>query len=155
MYIHFEGIPGECKDKGFEKYSVVLGYRIQTSSVSGEIALQNGQQGQTSAKPNISGLEVLLQPDTTTPDLWLRLLEGDPIKKVRFVVANQATKKRVNLIEWELEEVTIVDFKEEGRGTTLTENVVLNFNRFKRTHRTLNNDENNVSGWDLGKNEKL
>ena len=155
MFIKITGVDGEAKDDKHKKEIDVLAWSWGMSN-SGSAHMGGGAGA---GKVNIQDLSFTKYVDSATPKLMLACCNGTHYGEVNMVV-RKAGGTAVEYIKIKLEEVLITSVTTGGSGCEdrLTENVTLNFAKFKLDYTPQN--EMGTAGtaipvsWDIAANVK-
>ena len=155
MFIKFDGVKGESKDDKHMEDVDIMAWSWGMSN-SGN-AQQGGGAG--AGKVNVQDLSFTKYVDKSSPNLMLACCQGTHYKTVDLVV-RKAGGNPVEYIKIKLEEVIITSISTGGSGgeEKLTENVTLNFAKFKFDYTP--QDDTGKAGtaipasWDIAANKK-
>ena len=155
MFIKIDGVDGESKDSKHTKEIDVLAWSWGMSN-SGSAHMGGGAG---SGKVNVQDLSFTKWVDSATPKLMLACCDGTHYDTVNLTV-RKAGGSPVEFIKIKLEEVIISSISTGGSGgeDKLTENVVLNFAKFKFDY-TPQDDKGKAgtaipASWDIAANVK-
>jgi type VI secretion system secreted protein Hcp len=156
MFIKIDGIKGEAQDKAHVAEIDVLawswgGSQSGTAHVGG---------GQGSGKVNVQDLSFTKYVDSASCALFFKMCKGEHIKDASLVVRKAAGDKPLEYLKLKMEDIIVTNVSTGGSGgeDRLTENVSLNFSKFKMEYFV--QDEKGVGksagevGWDIAANTK-
>ncbi|HEY1789648.1 MAG TPA: type VI secretion system tube protein Hcp [Verrucomicrobiae bacterium] len=155
MFVKIDGVDGESKDSKHTKEMDILAW---SWGMSNSGSAQSGGGG-GSGKVNVQDLSFTKYVDSATPKLMLACCNGTHYDEVDMVV-RKSGGTAVEYIKIKLEEVLITSISTGGSGgeDKLTENVTLNFAKFKFDY-TPQDDKGKAgtaipASWDIAANIK-
>ena len=156
MFIKIKGIEGESRDDKHKKEIDVLAWSWGLSQ-SGSAHMGGGAGA---GKVNVQDLSFTKYTDSATHALVLACCNGEHIEEAVFVV-RKAGKEPLDYIKLTLTEVIVASVSTGGSGgeDRLTENVTLNFAKFKLEYTPQKadgtGDAAKTAGWDIAENKKV
>ena len=156
MFIKIKGIEGESRDDKHKKEIDVLAWSWGLSQ-SGSAHMGGGAGA---GKVNVQDLSFTKYTDSATHALVLACCNGEHIEEAVFVV-RKAGKEPLDYIKITLNEVIVSSVSTGGSGgeDRLTENVTLNFAKFKLEYTPQKadgtGDAAKTAGWDIAENKKV
>jgi type VI secretion system secreted protein Hcp len=156
MFIKIKGIDGESRDDKHKKEIDVLAWSWGLSQ-SGSAHVGGGAGA---GKVNVQDLSFTKYTDSATHALVLACCNGEHIEEAVFVV-RKAGKEPLDYIKLTLTEVIVASVSTGGSGgeDRLTENVTLNFAKFKLEYTPQKadgtGDAAKTAGWDIAENKKV
>ena len=156
MFIKIKGIEGESRDDKHKKEIDVLAWSWGLSQ-SGNAHLGGGAGA---GKVNVQDLSFTKYTDSATHALVLACCNGEHIEEAVFVV-RKAGKEPLDYIKITLNEVIVSSVSTGGSGgeDRLTENITLNFAKFKLEYTPQKadgtGDAAKTAGWDIAENKKV
>ena len=156
MFIKIKGIDGESRDDKHKKEIDVLAWSWGLSQ-SGSAHMGGGAGA---GKVNVQDLSFTKYTDSATHALVLACCNGEHIEEAVFVV-RKAGKEPLDYIKLTLTEVIVASVSTGGSGgeDRLTENVTLNFAKFKLEYTPQKadgtGDAAKTAGWDIAENKKV
>ncbi|GJD76307.1 Hcp family type VI secretion system effector [Methylobacterium goesingense] len=155
MFLKLDGIKGESQDgKHKEEIDVLAWSWGMAQSGSGHIGSGSG-----SGKVSVQDLSVTKYIDKSSPPLASHCCSGKHIPKGTLFV-RKAGDKPVEYVKIEMEDLIVTHVSVGGSGgeDRLTENVTLNFAKFKYVYTTQAKDGSAgpevEATWNIAKNEK-
>jgi type VI secretion system secreted protein Hcp len=155
-YLKLDGLDGESKDKGHEKWIKIesVSWGVHRSIHEGARDEQR-QRGHTTAQDIV----IVRQVDKTSPKLMEQTAIGKPIKEAEVHLCNMANDKQEPYMKMKLSNVIVSSYSchANGEGSPLPhEEVTINFTKFENTYIPFDNDKSTPSGnvvgqFDLGK----
>ncbi len=108
IYMKWDGIDGDVKTKGFEKWIEVSSFHVGASrSVH---AGSHGGKNRETSEPVLSEVTVTKVMDSATTKLFLDAVAGDLSNKVKFKFTTTTKDKVDTYAEFELEKVGVSGF---------------------------------------------
>jgi len=156
MFIKIKGIDGESRDDKHKKEIDVLAWSWGLSQ-SGSAHMGGGAGA---GKVNVQDLSFTKYTDSATHALVLACCNGEHIEEAVFVV-RKAGKEPLDYIKITLNEVIVSSVSTGGSGgeDRLTENITLNFAKFKLEYTPQKadgtGDAAKTAGWDIAENKKV
>ena len=156
MFIKIKGIEGESRDDKHKKEIDVLAWSWGLSQ-SGSAHMGGGAGA---GKVNVQDLSFTKYTDSATHALVLACCNGEHIEEAVFVV-RKAGKEPLDYIKITLNEVIVSSVSTGGSGgeDRLTENITLNFAKFKLEYTPQKadgtGDAAKTAGWDIAENKKV
>ena len=156
MFIKIKGIEGESRDDKHKKEIDVLAWSWGLSQ-SGSAHMGGGEGA---GKVNVQDLSFTKYTDSATHALVLACCNGEHIEEAVFVV-RKAGKEPLDYIKITLNEVIVSSVSTGGSGgeDRLTENITLNFAKFKLEYTPQKadgtGDAAKTAGWDIAENKKV
>jgi type VI secretion system secreted protein Hcp len=156
MFIKIKGIDGESRDDKHKKEIDVLAWSWGLSQ-SGSAHMGGGAGA---GKVNVQDLSFTKYTDSATHALVLACCNGEHIEDAVFVV-RKAGKEPLDYIKITLNEVIVSSVSTGGSGgeDRLTENITLNFAKFKLEYTPQKadgtGDAAKTAGWDIAENKKV
>ena len=156
MFIKIKGIEGESRDDKHKKEIDVLAWSWGLSQ-SGSAHMGGGAGA---GKVNVQDLSFTKYTDSATHALVLACCNGEHIEDAVFVV-RKAGKEPLDYIKITLNEVIVSSVSTGGSGgeDRLTENITLNFAKFKLEYTPQKadgtGDAAKTAGWDIAENKKV
>ena len=156
MFIKIKGIDGESRDDKHKKEIDVLAWSWGLSQ-SGSAHMGGGAGA---GKVNVQDLSFTKYTDSATHALVLACCNGEHIEEAVFVV-RKAGKEPLDYIKITLNEVIVSSVSTGGSGgeDRLTENITLNFAKFKLEYTPQKadgtGDSAKTAGWDIAENQKV
>ena len=156
MFIKIKGIDGESRDDKHKKEIDVLAWSWGLSQ-SGSAHVGGGAGA---GKVNVQDLSFTKYTDSATHALVLACCNGEHIEDAVFVV-RKAGKEPLDYIKITLNEVIVSSVSTGGSGgeDRLTENITLNFAKFKLEYTPQKadgtGDAAKTAGWDIAENKKV
>lgn len=153
MFIKIEGVPGESKDSVHKDEIDVLSWSWGMSNSS---TLHDGSGG-GAGRANFDDLEVTKYVDKSTP-LLMESCSSGVIYPSALLTVRKAGEKPLEYIKIELTDVLVTSVSTGGSGgeDRLTENVTLNFRKFKVIYTEQKEDGTGGGvtefGWDIAAN---
>jgi type VI secretion system secreted protein Hcp len=156
MFIKIDGIKGEAQDDKHKQEIDVLAWSWGGSQ-SGNAHMGGGQGA---GKVSVQDLSFTKYVDSASCALFFKMCKGDHIKEANLVVRKAAGDKPLEYIKLKLEDIIVSSLSTGGSGgeDRLTENVTLNFSKFKIEY--FMQDEKGVGksagecAWDIAANAK-
>ena len=138
MFLKIDGVEGESKDKTHTKQIDVLAWSWGLSN-SGS-AHTGGGAG--SGKVNVQDVSITKWIDSASPKLVLACCEGSHYSQVLLTVRKAAGKAPLEYVKITLSEVLVAGISTGGSGgeERLTENVTLNFGKFRMDYTPQQDD---------------
>lgn len=129
IHLKIEGVNGESRTKGFENWIDVLSWSWGASN-SGSFHIARGGG---SGKANFNDLSVTKYVDLATTELMKSVAQGVHFPKAKMVLRKAGGKKPVDYLVIDFEELMVTSLSTGGTGDEdrLTENITLNFAKFK------------------------
>ena len=129
MYIKIDGVKGECHDSKHKDEIDILAWSWGASN-SGSAQMGGGGG---SGKANIQDISITKYVDKSSPLLLGKCCQGDHIKEATLTVRKAAGKDPLEYITLTLSDILVSSISTGGSGGAdlLTENVSLNFAKFK------------------------
>lgn len=155
MFLDLDGIKGEAQDGTHKDKIDVLAFSWGAS----QAGTTHGGSGSGAGKVSVQDVSVTKYVDKSTPTLLLHCCNGKHISKGKLIV-RKAGEKPLEYLVFELEDIIISHVSTGGSGgeDRLTENVTLNFGKFKEIYTTQAKDGSAgpkvEAAWDIPKNEK-
>src|SRR4028119_1769590 len=155
MFLKLEGIKGEAADGKHKEEIDVLAWSWGMSQ-SGTTHMGSGSG---SGKVAVQDLSLTKYVDKSSATLVNHCCTGKHITKGQLIV-RKAGDKPLEYITVDLEDIIVTAVSSGGSGgeDRLTENVTLNFGKFKYTYTTQAKDGSGGPkvdfGWSISKNEK-
>jgi len=155
-YIKFDGIDGEAKEKGHDKWVEVnsVSWGVDKQVTSGEVGSQR-RRGDT----KVHDITISKVVDKSSPKIFEAVANGKVFKKVEIhFTATYTDSGQVTYLALELENVHVTSCSIGGHGEGASETCTLNFTKIKYTYTE--NDEkgskkgNVEAGWDTDKADK-
>lgn len=156
MFLKLEGIEGEAQDKTHAKELDILAWSWGLSQ-SGSYASGGGGGA---GKVNVQDISFTKWIDASSPHLFLRCCNGEPIKTATLV-CRKAGKEQQEYLKLTFTDCIVSSLSTGGSGgeDRLTENMSLNFAKVKFEYTPQKEDGSLGSvipnGWDLKQNVKL
>ena len=155
MFLKLDGIDGEAQDDKHAKEIDVLAWSWGAS----QAGTTHMGSGSGSGKVAVQDLSVTKYTDKASPTLIQHCCTGKHIPKGKLTI-RKAGDKPVEYIVIELEDILVTNVSTGGAGSEdrLTENVTLNFRKFKHVYTT--QEKTGAAGaqvefgWDIAKNAK-
>lgn len=153
IFLKLEGIKGEAQDDKHKDEIDVLAWSWGLAQ-SGTTHMGSGSG---SGKVSVQDLSITKYVDKSSPTLSLHCCNGKHINKGLLTV-RKAGDKPLEYIKVDLEDIIVTHVSMGGAGSEdrLTENVTLNFAKFKYTYTTQAKDGSAgpqvESKWDVPKN---
>ncbi len=145
MFLKISGpvIEGESKDKVHTDAIDVLAWSWGMSN--------SGTAISGAGKANVQDFSFTKYLDSSTPALMLAALRGDSFDEALFIVRQNNAKSPYEQLKLTLENVLVTSVSAGGSGgqDKLTENVTLNFSKFKLEYIPLKADGNTDAAKDL------
>jgi type VI secretion system secreted protein Hcp len=132
MFLKFDDVKGESKDKAHAGEIDVLAWSFGESN-SGSTHVPAG--GGPSSKVNIQDLSITKYVDKSSPALMLSCCNGKHHRTAKLTV-RKAGERPIEYVVMELTDVLITSVSTGGSGgeDRLTENITLNFAKFKYSY---------------------
>jgi type VI secretion system secreted protein Hcp len=156
MFLKIEGIEGESSDDKHKKEIDVLSWSWGASQ-SGTSHMGGGGG---SGKVAVQDFSFTKYIDSSSHKLLLACCDGEHIKEAVFVV-RKAGKEPLEYLKLTLNNIIVSHIGTGGSGgeDRLTENVTLNFSKFKFEYTPQKADGSGdavkTSGWDIAANKKV
>lgn len=158
MFLKIEGVDGESSDHAHEGEIDVLAWSWGMSQ-SGTMHIARGGGA---GKANIQDVSVTKYTDSATPNLMQACCNGKQFDSAVLVCRKAGGDNQVEYIKVEMEHVIVTSVSTGGSSgeDRQTENVSLNFAKYKVTYTPQDNDgsplpEIGPVGWDIQKNEAI
>jgi len=145
-YLKLEGLDGESKEKGHEKW-----IKINSFSWGVHRAIKEGahdeqrQRGHTT----IQDVVIVRQLDKTSPKLFEQSATGKPIKTVEIDLCNMTNDKQETFLKLKLSNVIISSYSGHATGEHEElphEEFTLNFTKIEKIYTSFDNDKGTPSG---------
>ena len=154
MFLKLEGIKGEAQDAKHKEEIDVLAWSWGLAQ-SGTTHMGSGSGA---GKVSVQDLSITKYVDKASPTLALYSCSGKHIPKGQLIV-RKAGDKPLEYIKIDLEDIIVSHLSLGGSGSEdrLTENVTLNFGKFKYVYTV--QEKTGAAGaapeckWDIAKNE--
>jgi type VI secretion system secreted protein Hcp len=158
IVVQYEGIPGETKIKGFEKYIEVESFQF---GVGRHIAAARGTSTREGGEVSISEITCIKQTDGTTVKLFEQACTGKLNKKVDIKFLRTGSGEPQEFLSFELNGTGIsgMSFSASGGGNSRpTESLSFNFDKISVKYNPIGDDFTGSPenwGWDLALSSKL
>ena len=156
MFLELDGIEGESKDEGHMNHIDVLAW---SWGVEQSVTADTGGVRRT-GQANVGDLMITKYVDKSTPDLFLRCLDGRHISSGKLFVRRAGTTPQEFLV-FRLERIIVSSVSTGGSGgeDRLTENVSLNFGKVEIDYTVFLEDGTALPiekiGWDVESGQNL
>lgn len=132
MFLEIEGVKGESQASGHKEQIDVLAWSWGLSNSASAHSGTGGGAG----KANFQDISVTKYLDKSTPALMGLCSKGDHVDKAKIHV-RKAGGTQLEYLTYELEQVFVTSVSTGGSGgeDRLTENISLNFRKFKVTYQ--------------------
>ncbi len=157
MFIKIGDIKGEAQDSKHKTEIDILAWSWGMSN-SGTTHMGSGGG---SGKVSVQDLSFTKYVDSASNALITHCCSGKHIDKAQLVVRKAGGDKPVEYLKVDLEDIVISSISTGGSGgeDRLTENIALNFARFKYAYSPQkadgSPDAEKIAGWDIAKNVKV
>jgi len=156
MFMKLGDIKGESEDKDKKDWIEVLAWAWGMTQ-SG--TMHTGTGGGT-GKVNVQDISITKYVDKSTPDIMKKCCTGKHYDKAELVV-RKAGEPPVEYIKWTLTDVIVTSYNTGGSGgeEQVTENLSLNFRKFRSEYQPQDNTTGQKKGgplpaeYDIAKNE--
>jgi type VI secretion system secreted protein Hcp len=158
IVVKYEGIDGETKIKGFEKYIEVESLQL---GLGRHIASARGTSTREGGEVSISEITCLKKTDGTTVKLFTEACTGKMNKKVDFKFLRTGSGQPQEYLSFETNGTGIsgLSFSASGGGDSRpTESVSFNFDKISIKYNPIGDDFTGSPenwGWDLATSSKL
>jgi type VI secretion system secreted protein Hcp len=155
-FIKLDGIKGEAQDSKHKDEIDVLSWSWGLT----QTGTMHGGGGGGAGKVNVHDLNFTKYVDKSSCDLMLRCCSGKHIPSAELTV-RKAADKPLEYLKIKLEEILVTSFQTSGSAhdERQTENVTLNFAKFKVEYQIQKPDGSGTNagnaGWDIKKNVKV
>jgi type VI secretion system secreted protein Hcp len=128
MFLKLDGIKGESQDSKYKEQIDVLAWSWGGSQ-SGTGHMGGGSGG---GKVNVQDISLTKYVDKSSATLFLMMCNGKHIKNGMLIV-RKAGEKPVEYLKLTMDDILVAGYSTGGSGgeDRLTENVTLNFSKFK------------------------
>jgi type VI secretion system secreted protein Hcp len=156
MFLKLEGVDGESKDDSHKKEIDVLAWSWGAS----QSGTGHTGGGSGAGKVSVQDVSVTKYVDSASHLLLLDCCNGQHIKKGTLVV-RKAGATPLEYIKLTMEDIIVSGIHSGGSGgeDRLTENVTLNFSKFKYEYTPQkadgSGDGTKETGWDIAANKKV
>ena len=156
MFLKLEGVDGESKDDSHKKEIDVLAWSWGAS----QSGTGHTGGGSGAGKVSVQDVSVTKYVDSASHLLLLDCCNGQHIKKGTLVV-RKAGATPLEYIKLTMEDILVSSIQTGGSGgeDRLTENISLNFSKFKYEYTPQkadgSGDGTKETGWDIAANKKV
>lgn len=160
IYIKFDGIDGESRAVGHEKWIEVDSFSWGLSR-GGSFALGGGAGGGASVgKPRFSDFHIAKTLDKATPKLMLACASGEHIRNATMELTLETGERSRTFYKIEFQDVIITSFSQSGSSGDLPmESISFSYRKITMEYTEQRPDgtpgEKQIAGWDLGTNKKV
>lgn len=154
MFLKLDNIKGESQDSKHKEEIDVLAWSWGGS----QSGTGHAGGGSGSGKVNVQDLSVTKYVDKSSATLFLHMCNGKHIKKGHLYV-RKAGEKPLEYIKLEMDDIIVTSLSTGGSGgeDRLTENLTLNFSKFKVEYTPQKADGSGEAAvemkWDIAANE--
>lgn len=156
-FLKIEGVTGEAQDKVHKDEIDVLSW----SWGGTQSGTTHTGQGSGGGKVAVQDMSFTKYTDKSSPTLWARLADGKHFEKALLCVRKAGGDSPLEYMKIEMTEVLVSSMSTGGSGgeDRLTENITLNFGKFKVTYTPQKPDGSPdtpiETGWDIAANVKI
>jgi type VI secretion system secreted protein Hcp len=155
MFLKLDGIKGESADHKHKDEIHIESFSWGLSQTGAHATGGGGGAG----KVNVHDISITKFVDKSSPVLMLACCNGKHIKE-GLITVRKAGEKPLEYLKIKLQDILVSGTQHAGHGgDLLTENLTLNFAKFKVEYMEQKADGSGVPGgemgWDVKKNEKV
>ncbi len=157
MFFDIKGVKGESKDEKHKDKIDVLAWSWGTSnSSSGHVG-----GGAGAGKVNVQDLSFTKYVDLATPNLLQHCCSGAHFEEAKLTVRKAGGKNPLEYLTIDLHQVFVTSVSTGGSGgeDRLTENVTLNFSKFKLEYKEQDDKGGSKgahsAGWNIAANKSV
>ncbi len=129
IHLKIEGVSGESRTDGFKDWIDVLSWSWGASNAGSFHIARGGGSG----RANFNDLSITKYVDLATTELMRSVSQGTHFPKAHLVLRKAAGAEALKYLEIDFEELMVTSLSTGGTGgeDRLTENITLNFAKFK------------------------
>ncbi|MCB2261936.1 MAG: type VI secretion system tube protein Hcp [Candidatus Thiosymbion ectosymbiont of Robbea hypermnestra] len=158
MYLCIEGVKGESTDAKHPDCIEVLSYNF---GVTQPVSAASATGGRTAGKADPQDLSIVKTLDTASPDLYLKGVNGETIKKATLKVC-LATGEKHTFMEYTFTDCIVSSVSvggSEADETKPLENITFNYGTAELEYTAIDHDGKKAGttsrGWNYEKNSEL